>query len=470
MPLKLRLNPNSYFARLTFLKKLFWLYFFLLIFEGALRKWVAPQWSAPILVIRDPVSVWIIWEAYRTRKWPSRWTVPIVALTILMAGLFSLQIAINDNMLLVGLYGLRSYLLPFPVAFIMGENLDDEDLLNLGRCTLWILLPMCLLCVAQYLASPSAFINKGAYKGGEQIDYVVGHARASGTFSFVAGLENFATLAGAFIFYAMIREELAKKWLTWASALALILIIPTAGSRALVVSLVAMLACVAMSAMMGVSQFTKALRIIVPLLLVWLLASRLPIFNRSMQSMTDRVSGATALEGGTVQESLFIRIVQPEFDAIEAADAANNWMGIGLGRGAIAVQAFLTGSTRGVTGESEFSHELMEMGPIAGGMFQIFKLLLAVVVFGQAFARAREQEPFALLLCPLALSLLLLVLLEQPTSQGFTVTSLALCIAAARRPMLARVPMTAPILRQQRALQLLWERQQAFRRRRMQSR
>jgi hypothetical protein len=69
----LKRNPNSYFARLTLLKKLFWLYFLLLIFEGALRKWVAPQLSAPLLVIRDPVCILIIWEAYRTRKWPTRW-------------------------------------------------------------------------------------------------------------------------------------------------------------------------------------------------------------------------------------------------------------------------------------------------------------------------------------------------------------------------------------------------------------
>jgi hypothetical protein len=32
-----RRDPNSYFGRMTFLKKLFWLYFFLLILEGALR-------------------------------------------------------------------------------------------------------------------------------------------------------------------------------------------------------------------------------------------------------------------------------------------------------------------------------------------------------------------------------------------------------------------------------------------------
>src|SRR5271169_2764172 len=46
MALARKRNPNSYFGRLTLLKKYFWLYFLLLIFEGALRKWVAPQLSA----------------------------------------------------------------------------------------------------------------------------------------------------------------------------------------------------------------------------------------------------------------------------------------------------------------------------------------------------------------------------------------------------------------------------------------
>ena len=39
------------------LKKLFWAYFLLLIFEGALRKWVMPQLSAPLLLIRDPLAL-----------------------------------------------------------------------------------------------------------------------------------------------------------------------------------------------------------------------------------------------------------------------------------------------------------------------------------------------------------------------------------------------------------------------------
>ena len=214
MSFRLKINPNSYFARLTLLKKIFWLYFLLLIFEGALRKWILPRYSAPLLVVRDPVALWIIWEAYRTRKWPTRWSVAIAMVTLLIIGIFSLQIATGNNQLLVGLYGLRSYLLPFPVIFIMGENLNREDLRKLGECTLWLLLPMCALAIAQYLAPGGSILNTGAYHGGAQIGYVGARVRASGTFSFAIGLVEFATLAGAFVFDGMIQKDFVKNWLT----------------------------------------------------------------------------------------------------------------------------------------------------------------------------------------------------------------------------------------------------------------
>ena len=60
MVLALRQNPLDIFNRMPLLKKLFWLYFLLLIFEGALRKWIVPQLSAPLLLVRDPVALWII--------------------------------------------------------------------------------------------------------------------------------------------------------------------------------------------------------------------------------------------------------------------------------------------------------------------------------------------------------------------------------------------------------------------------
>src|SRR5947208_15515027 len=50
---------------------LLWTYLVLLIFEGSLRKWVVPQLSNPLLIIRDPVVIAIYILALRARVFAS---------------------------------------------------------------------------------------------------------------------------------------------------------------------------------------------------------------------------------------------------------------------------------------------------------------------------------------------------------------------------------------------------------------
>src|SRR5271157_1352932 len=55
---------------LTILRRMIWLYFALLIAEGALRKWIFPSLSAPLLVVRDPLVLLIYVQAVRCRRFP----------------------------------------------------------------------------------------------------------------------------------------------------------------------------------------------------------------------------------------------------------------------------------------------------------------------------------------------------------------------------------------------------------------
>src|SRR5216684_370745 len=53
----------------TALRRMIWLYFWVLIFEGALRKWIPPL-SVPLLVVRDPLVLLIYIQAMRCRRFP----------------------------------------------------------------------------------------------------------------------------------------------------------------------------------------------------------------------------------------------------------------------------------------------------------------------------------------------------------------------------------------------------------------
>ncbi len=439
------LNPRYPTGKLPRLKKLFWLYFLLLIFEGALRKWILPELSAPLLLVRDPVALLIIWEAYRTKKWPRNWSAVIGVLSLGLVGLCVVQIIVGDNPWFVGLYGLRSYLLPFPVAFIMGENLDAEDLRKFGFWTLWLLLPLTVIEVAQYLAPPSSILNIGAYAGASQILYAGGHVRASGTFSYVGGPVGFNALAAAFIFYGLANNKVAKKWLLWACTLALIISVPVVGARTLVFELAAVVCCATLAALFGVSQFIKSLRIAVPLFIVYVLASLLPVFSQALHTLHTRFTQASAAEGG-FEHSFVLRAIEPLTGTIGQTHFSKHWIGIGMGRGSAAMQTLLRGTQTFVAGETEADREMNEFGAFPGLAFMLFRYILALVIVSKALSRARDHEPLALLLVPGLLVSLLLGTLEQPTDQGFMVIFVALSLAAlkltsrTRAPALSRIP------------------------------
>jgi hypothetical protein len=423
------INPNP---RMPLLKKLLWLYFLLLIFEGALRKWVLPQFSAPLLLVRDPVALLIIWEAYRSHKWPRQWSSVIGLLAAGILVLCFIQLVIGENPWFVALYGLRSYLLPFPVAFIMGECLDQEDLRKFGRCILWLLLPLTALEVAQYSAAPSSILNVGASLGTRQLEYAAGHVRASATFSYVTGPASYIPLAAAFLFYGIADDKLAKRWLLYAASVALLLAIPVTGSRSLAVLLLAVLACVVTAAMFGISQLTSALKAVVGLLVVAALVAQLPIVSESTRTFQERLTNASGTEGNA-GNTIGSRVIFPIVQGAEASLASDKWYGEGMGLGSNAAATLLTGTQKFLAGEGEFGRVLFEFGPAFGFAFMVFRFLLATMIAAKALSRVREHEPLAWFLVPSLFPLLAFGTLEQPTIQGFTVIAVGFSLAALKR-------------------------------------
>ena len=425
---------------MSLLKWLFWLYFLLLIFEGALRKWVLPQLSGPLLVVRDPVSMLIIWEAYRTHKWPKEWTAATAFLAVGLLGLCSIQFMTGNTSWFIVLYGLRSYLLPFPVALIMGENLTASDLRKFAVCTLWLLLPLTALEVAQYYAPAGSFLNKGAYRGTEQLAYALGHVRASSTFSYVTGPTNFLPLAAAFIFYGLTSETFARRWLLWAAMVALIIAIPVTGSRSLVFLLAGVVASVVIASMGGGIKFGRSVQAILAIAVVVLLISQFPAFNEATNTLADRFSNATQAEGGSTGQSLFLRSVQPTIRTLEISFATNNWIGTGVGYGASAVSTLLTGGQYSLAGEEEVPRVINEFGAPCGIAFMLFRLALGIMITFKATSYMRIAQPLAWFLLPLTFNALWFCTLEQPTFQGFLVISVGFSLAALNTAVIVLPP------------------------------
>src|SRR5690242_3376367 len=148
---------------------LIWTYLVLLLIEGALRKWVVPQLSDPLLIIRDPVVLGIYFFALRARVFPANaWIVVIGVigvLSIIVTILVLYSYIPMKTILLVAAYGFRSDFLHLPLIFVMADALDLEDVKKVGRWTLLLAIPMAALMILQFRASPESFLNKAVGLG-----------------------------------------------------------------------------------------------------------------------------------------------------------------------------------------------------------------------------------------------------------------------------------------------------------------
>ncbi len=175
----IRRNPE-----LVWLKRGIWLYIWLLIFEGVLRKWLLPQLSTPLLLIRDPVLLFIYWMAFRSGRVHSPYLLALGIVGIPLVILACIQVAYGTNSCVIALYGLQSYLLHLPLIVIISETFTFKDVKQVGSWLLILSVPIALLMVAQYRAPMSSWLNAGAGGTSSQMRSAGDHVRAAGPFSF----------------------------------------------------------------------------------------------------------------------------------------------------------------------------------------------------------------------------------------------------------------------------------------------
>src|SRR5438552_13164248 len=183
------------------LKAAIWLYFFLLIFEGALRKWVFPSLSNPLLVIRDPIAIWIFITA-RNKGYLKFNPYSFFMIMVGVIGIFT-AVTVGHGNFYVAAFGARIYILQFPLIFAIGKIFEWEDVVKMGRAMLWISLPMTVLIGLQFYSPQDAWVNRGlgSDTAGAGFSGAMGYFRPPGTFSFTTGVSLFYGFVAAYIFY-----------------------------------------------------------------------------------------------------------------------------------------------------------------------------------------------------------------------------------------------------------------------------
>ena len=427
-------NPHE--KTLRHIRRLIWLYFWLLILEGALRKWVVPQLSNPLLIVRDPVVLLAYFLAIRARVFPANgWTFALGVIAVLSMAVSFVPLwpyLGPTRIMLVTGFGFRSNFLHLPLLFLMARVLRMEDVKRIGFWTLIFMVPMALLMVGQFQASPDAFLNRTAGGEGEMMTSALGKVRTAGTFSFVIGVVAYFAMATAFLVWAALKRDIYPNWLLFAAGAALVIGIAVSGSRSVVG------ACAVVGASLLVVLFLKpaALNRFGQALLVTVvlgfIVMQTPIFKEGFNVLSTRFSEVAEASEKSVGAGIVERFFGEFTESLYVLTQAP-FLGYGLGIGTNAGAKFLTGRQAFLLSEGEWQRVFLESGPVLGLAYVIWRC--AIVGYGGLLCirSVKMGNVLPLLLFSGSCLPLLSGQFGQPTVLGFAIFGTGLALAA-RKP------------------------------------
>ena len=422
---KKKVVSQSVVSDYAFIKKLIWAYFLLLLFEGALRKWFLPGLSQGLLIIRDPIVIWIYYLCYARGVFPLdnkylqrcfQWVALAVVLSFLINRAHPFTIA----------YGTRTNLLHFPLIFIMARVLSFKDVLNFGKAFLLLALPMTWIVAQQFQADRFDAINTAAGGTGHQMMTSGDKVRASGTFSFVSGIVFYYCFTVSYIIYGFLAKGTFPKWMLYLGTSATLLAMVTAGSRAVIAECLQVLACIGFLAYFKPSEFGKIAGSIFGFSTLGLiLYTQVDLFQEGLDFLTLRFEEAANVEGNPI-EAYFIRY----YEIIVAPYYYNMWTGFfgnGLGTATRAGSA-LGGGMGGA--EISWSRQVLENGLFVGGLYILWRLWIFKDLMMACINGVKRGSYLAIFLFGAAAPILLFSPFGQPTNLGFAAFGGGLCLAA----------------------------------------
>jgi hypothetical protein len=423
------LDDTTYSDQL--LKRGIWIYFFLLIFEGALRKWFLPFLATPLLVVRDPLAIWLLVMTWKRGLLPENayltTTVVVAIISIFTA------VLLGHGNLAVAIFGARILLIQFPLMFVIGRVFSRADVVKIGIALLWIAIPMTILIALQFYSPQSAWVNRGVGGDTEGAGFnggALGYMRPPGTFSFTNGVGNFYSLVAPFILYFWFNRKGVSLLLLAAATASLLAVIPLSISRSLLfqvgVSVVFLLLATARQPKYIGSVLVAAVVVIFSVALL----SQAAFFQTAVEVFTVRFENASGFEGG-LQGTLGDRYLGELLLPFKQA-ARQPFFGYGIGMGTNVGSMLLTGDVNFLISEGEWGRLIGEMGPLLGILIILVRLKLCLKLALASYQKLAQHDLLPWLILSFALLIIPQGQWAQPTTLGFSTMVGGLLIASLR--------------------------------------
>jgi len=411
------------------LKRLVWLYFWLVLGEGALRKWLLPELDTALLLIRDPLVLLCYLQALRIGVFPWNAQLGLGVILVLLTGAAGLMAGAPAAVLA---FGMRTSFLHLPLIYLIPRILDRDDVLKMGRFLLYTTPFMAVLFVYQFASPQESWINKGAF--GTHYDSV----RPSGTFPFVTGTALYLSFASAYIAYGFLQKGRLPLWLLLTATPSVLASLAVSGSR-LAVTAVAVVGLCAVGAVVvrgkGFGGVAAAGGIIC---LAMVVLGNMHFFQEGRDQLNRRFEDASPDQNS---DTAFItsRVSGDTELAIRLLGTVP-LLGHGTGLGTSVGSQLTIGERVFLGAEGEWGRLIWESGPILGIGLILYRTWLAFGIGLTSFKALRRGEFLGILLFGACAFNLVQGQWGVTNVQGFACLEAGLALAACRRvgPLLAK--------------------------------
>ncbi|HKI02150.1 MAG TPA: hypothetical protein VKK31_09225 [Thermoanaerobaculia bacterium] len=389
----------------------------LLVFEGAIRKWLLPGAQDLVYFAKDALLLGAYAGYFRSRsRWPYP-KAPVLYAGLAFAALLGLFQIFNPKLpnFLVGMLGFKAYFLYVPLLFVVpGVFRDDAELARFLKRYVLIVFPVVLLSVAQFFSPAGSILNTYAQPTDAGSISTFGSSkfvRTTGTFSYISGYTSYllTTTILILIILTTTRWRFRGNLVVYAALGMVMLGIMMSGSRGPVFLLAVVFPVYWWLAVVRERQSSQTF---VRLLLgVGLLVT-------GLTSAGDQA--VTAFSQRASSEDVSSRLTFPFVSPAHMLPYAGLF-GYGIGATHQAA-ATLTGGIQNpwlinVTPEAETGRVMLELGPL--GFFTVYLVRLALAFF--AFRQALRLR--VLFHRAVAISALLFLLVQIPGGIIFDVTA-----------------------------------------------
>jgi hypothetical protein len=274
-----------------------------IVFEGAFRKWLLPAAFGSVAYLsKDAIGLVFVF----THPIAPRFRV--VCRTRVLFGVVGIVLLYP---LLVGLTGAEApAILRFKnavlwplIALHLAANMDSRTLDRITRFLAPVVIGMAVLGVFQYGSSPGAFVNRfpwQIYDSDVAITFgAMAGVRATGTFSFISGMTNFAVIVFGFLLWRLLvmKDARERKFILAGMAAAVVCGLTT-GSRYIVFGMGLPTVLTLLASRNFIALMRLSLAAILVAVVLWLgagsgfLGAFIDRWQNSADSMANRITGA----------------------------------------------------------------------------------------------------------------------------------------------------------------------------------